>query len=86
MLFSAKADVLNGLCGASGNNLQWSLDTKAGVLVITGEGEMRDFEARKSPWFGKRNSIKSVKLPEKLSSIGNYAFQELFKLTSVKLP
>ena len=49
----AKAVQVGGYCGGEGDgtNLTWSLDTKTGVLTISGTGKMADFVNLKSvPW------------------------------------
>ena len=48
------ADIDGGSCGA---NLTWSLDD-AGVLTISGTGDMYDYSVTSSaPWYSNRSSI-----------------------------
>lgn len=79
---AAQAD---GESGNMGDNLSWSLS--AGVLTITGSGEMADIsELERAPWHEFREEIYQVVLPEGLTSIGNMAFYECGKLQSVVIP
>lgn len=73
--------------GKCGKSLNWSLNTGTGVLTITGSGTTYDWNWDSyAPWYDYRDSITSVKLPDALTRIGNYAFYNLSKLTSVTLP
>lgn len=72
----------NGTCGS---DLNWSFDE--GTLTITGSGDMADFpESTMAPWYHLREEIIKVSLPEGLTSIGNLAFYECGKLTTVVIP
>ena len=63
---------------------EWDLDS-AGTLKITGSGAVENFEsASATPWSGK--VIKNVVVSEGITSLGNYAFRNYTKLTSVTLP
>ena len=67
-----------------GDNLYWAYAD--GTLTITGTGAMYDywFDA---PWWEKLSSyIKTIALPQGLTSIGEYAFWDLQNLTSVVIP
>mgnify|MGYP001151165406 CR=1 FL=1 len=79
---SASAQTYSGTCG---DNLTWTLDTGTGTLTISGEGEMEDFSS-KSPWYDYNSSIKTVELPDKLTSIGDRAFEYCSELTSITIP
>ncbi len=72
--------------GTCGDNVTWTLD-EAGVLTISGTGDMEDYEVSSSvPWYGKRSSIKSVVLEEGVTSIGVYAFRTCISLESITIP
>ncbi len=77
-----QAEVYSGTCG---DNLQWSLNTVDSTLTITGSGAMYDYN-NSSPWFHKRSFIKSIQLPEGLTTIGDTAFSFCSSLTSVNIP
>lgn len=71
------------LTGTCGKNLQWSYDSIAKHLNITGSGEM---DLYKYPaWTNKQLTICSLSLSDSLTSIDDYAFEEQV-LTSVIVP
>lgn len=70
--------------GKCGDELTWSLND-AGVLSITGRGEMYDFAAGKAPWSEWAASITSVNIDSTVTSIGANAFSNLSSLASLKL-
>ena len=70
--------------GTCGENLTWKF-TEDGTLTISGTGEMRNYYDN-TPWISIRSKIKTVKLPEGLTSIGNHAFYECESLKTVNLP
>ena len=78
---SEAASETSGSCGA---DLAWSYDSSTGALTVTGSGSMTDFSYSDTRWGG--NDIKSVSLPDGLTSIGNYAFWGCTSLTSVTIP
>ena len=62
--------------GRVGDNLIWTL--REGVLTISGEGEMRDFEdPYLVPWRSSTEYIKKVVIKEGVTSIGANAFCDL---------
>ena len=81
--FSAYAAIIDGTYG---NNLTWTLNTKDSTLVISGEGEMKNYDAFSVPWYDYRSYIKYVTLPDGLTSIGGYAFYWCSGLTSITIP
>ena len=73
--------------GPCGKNLTWTLDD-AGTLTISGTGEMWNWNGYSdyTPWYFSRSSIKSVRINDDVTSIGDYAFRECSALTSVIIP
>ncbi len=73
------ATVYNGVCGTE---LSWRLDTNDSIVVITGRGEMSNFQ------FGedKRPYVKSVVFPEGITRISPRSFEYCYNLQSVTLP
>lgn len=68
--------VAEGNCGAEngGNNLSWTLDSK-GVLTITGDGAMKNYDYYNSPgWYQHTNEITSVVFNDGITRIGDLAF------------
>ena len=83
--FSAYAAIVDGTCG---DNLTWTLNSKDSTLVISGTGEMTNYNGYSSlaPWSDYKIYIKYVTLPDGLTSIGNYAFYYCYSLTSIAIP
>ncbi len=83
-------DAYSGACGADASDtLTWVFDAATGKLTISGEGFMQDYSAEtgmQAPWYGYRDKIRSVSLPENLSYIGAYAFFNCVELTTVTIP
>ena len=76
------AETYSGYCGGEGDgtNLTWTLDTETGVLEISGEGAMEDFD-RYAPWWPNNYYITTVVISDNITNIGNYA---LYYCTSLK--
>lgn len=84
--YTAQFGTIGGDCGASGNNLTWSLNRCTGVLTISGSGAMADWSAEADvPWYNYRTNITSVVLPVGLTSIGAYAFYGC-AITKIDIP
>ena len=85
-IFNARAYVVTWACGS---NLQAELNSQMTSLIITGSGDMQNWEsASKVPW--SKNDyityVEVVSLPEGLTSIGNYAFAGCNKLRGIIIP
>lgn len=80
----------SGTCGAQGGNLTWTL-TSDGVLTISGVGAMADYRDFSDvpwyavPWYAYREHIRTAVLADDVTSIGNCAFANCRKLTSVHI-
>ena len=83
-----RAEIYSGTCGATGDgsNVQWSLDTKTGILDIMGTGNMKDFNWRDpAPWKVYKDQTSAVIIQEGVTSVSDYAF-ESFILDSLVIP
>ena len=60
--------------------------TNAQTLNIIGEGPMQNYESNKEPWYHLRYIVSTVNLGDKITSIGNYAFKNAYKLESITIP
>lgn len=69
--------------GKCGDNVYWTL-YGSGLLTIDGSGEMTNYPTEKAPW--DNYSLKSVRIADGVTSIGNGAFYQKFNLTSVIIP
>ncbi|MBQ3179109.1 MAG: leucine-rich repeat protein [Clostridia bacterium] len=72
--------------GTCGPNLTWSIDNQ-GVLTISGDGEMYDFEeVYYIPWKQHLGSIRKAVVHEGVTSIGGMAFCQCTAMTEIQLP
>ena len=61
----------SGICG---ENLRWTLDD-SGVLIISGTGDMTDWDYfAQTPFYSNKSKIKKVVIEEGITSIGDSAF------------
>lgn len=65
--------------GTYGDNLTWTLDD-AGKLTISGTGAMEECFV---PWYGLRDSVKTVVIENGVTSIGEGAFDGCTSLSDV---
>lgn len=80
-----------GYCGVetenNGKDLSWTLDNN-GVLTISGSGAMKDYprdENQRPDWYlNHKDSIRSVVLDNKITHIGDYAFDGCTSIKSVR--
>lgn len=82
MSISVNAEVYSGTCGSK---LTWSLNTEDSILIIEGNGAMKDY-AFPAPWFKNRSCIAHILLNKGLTSIGNNAFYGCKNLTRIFIP
>ena len=86
---SAVKIIAKGNCGADegGENLKWTLDNN-GVLTISGSGAMKDYtwdENVRLDWYVRyKKDIRSVVLDNRITHIGNYAFDKCTNIESVR--
>ena len=78
----------SGYCGADngGENLKWTLDNN-GVLTISGSGAMKDYtwdENVRLDWYVRKKDIRSVVLDNRITHIGDYAFDKCTNIKSVR--
>ncbi len=86
IFFAVSAGALDAT-GKCGENVKWTFDESKGELVISGNGDMNDYdiEAYFSPFMGK-SDIKSVVIKEGVTSVGDYAFTFCKGITNVTVP
>jgi len=89
MLFfsiSSNAKIIaSGTCGKNvAKSVKWELDDN-GVLTISGEGPMKDFDKSKAPWLKHHSLIEEVVIEDGVTSIGSYAFAEVNKVTMSRI-
>ena len=73
-----------GVSGRTGK-IKWKLSN--GTLVISGNGEMPNYESNVSKsWHPYRNFITTVIIENGVTTIGQYAFHKCENLTSILIP
>ena len=81
------AAAYNGTCG---DDLTWTLNTDSGVLKISGTGDMYDYFYHSSSelpdWYEYRDSIKTISLDPRMTSIGDCAFYQCTAIQNVAIP
>ncbi len=81
--------VASGDCGAEGDNVKWQLDSE-GTLTISGEGEMNNYDFEEdAPWnrgLHGNEAITKVIIDSGVTYIGDKAFSNCIKLSSVTIP
>lgn len=84
-LFPLRVSAVDIESGHCGENLVWSFSVD--TLTITGTGEMTDYKYDEhSPWYEYRESITKIDLDEGITHIGNYAFHECFRFSTIRIP
>jgi len=79
-----RIEAASNMCG---DHLFWEI--KDGVLIITGYGDMWNWEGlgdNYAPWYDDSKNITSIQLPEGLTSIGDCAFYYCDALESITIP
>lgn len=79
MYMPARGTIYTGVCGTE---LSWRLDTNDSIVVITGRGEMSNFQFDED----KRPYVKSVVFPKGITRISPRSFEYCYNLQSVTLP
>ena len=71
--------------GTENELINWMVyDT--GELIISGSGDMTDYDVNNlPPWYKYRKNITNVTVENDISSIGSYAFYSLYKLNFVDI-
>ena len=73
-----------GICGV---NVNWNYVEASQTLIISGTGEMKNIALLKSaPWKEFKKNIQTVIIENGVTTIGNYAFNNCSRLTSVTIP
>lgn len=80
--------------GMHGENIVWTLNLDTGELCLDGEGEVLGFsnedvfetdEEEKPSWLPYRKQVKSLRLSDKITILGRYAFYECYQIEEVEL-
>ena len=71
--------------GTCGENLTWTFDDATGILIISGTGDMENYENDNRPWENFKYEIKTVVISDGVTSVGERAFRGLARLESVEM-
>ncbi len=81
--------VASGTCGATDNedNVKWTLDDE-GTFTISGTGTMKENYSSNNdvPWESYLDKIKTAKIGDNVSNIGNRTFRKCTNLKSIIIP
>lgn len=80
---TTSSESLTGKCGSS---LSWSVLPKERKLIIEGTGAMNDYEENQAPWSQFSFIIEQLQVEEGITSLGDFAFANLYGVQSVNLP
>lgn len=70
--------------GTCGSNLTWNYDTTTHTLTVSGSGYMNDYYyVDEVPWHCYANELTTVIIGAGVASFSDYAFQDLYSLTTV---
>ena len=88
-----KPAIDSGICGMDGegnlaDNLTWTYDPENFSLTIEGSGMMMNYGwyPDEAPWIIYSDKIKTVSLPDGLTTIGESAFQMFYSLEDISIP
>lgn len=85
LLVVSNVPAVSAAGGSCGSGLTWSLS--GGTLTISGSGAMENYgDGHMAPWYGSREQITRLSLPEGLTHIGSAAFYGCTGLTSASVP
>ena len=71
--------------GSCGSNCNLQFDVVSGQLTISGNGQMLNYKEKEQPWYPYRNEIKEIIIEEGITSIGEYAFNDIKNLKKLVL-
>lgn len=79
---TAEAAAKSGKCG---KKVKWTYDSSLTTLYITGSGKMYDYGGSKRPWEKYKNKVTSIEIGEKVTYIGEFAFEKMKKVYNVEI-
>ena len=80
-IWCGKQEPLPG--GICGENATWTLNGE--TLIISGTGDMYDFEYACTPWYDLREQITALEVCDGITRIGENAFRDMTKLRTASL-
>ena len=89
MPYAALDDGSAPTSGSCGDVAVWSFDRETGVLSVSGQGDMYDYDydnGSYAPWYVFREEITDISVSSGITSIGNNSFRGLTKAAAVNIP
>ncbi len=83
--FEQAKPTATGNCGAQGEEVKWEC-YHDGPLIISGTGEIPDYNDVYTPWKSHKDDITSIVIKKGVTRVGSYAFYEFPKNGYVSLP
>lgn len=83
--FLPKASAAELVSGSCGDNVTYSFNSNNGILTISGNGPMEDYNYSLSPFYDN-SSIKAIIIENGITSVGRYAFPRCDEIMSVTIP
>lgn len=83
MLFVVSASALEPT-GQCGDNVFWEFDESSGELVISGEGDIYNYDGSETPFY--YSDIQSIVIEDGITAIGDYTFCYCENLSIVTIP
>ncbi len=72
--------------GKCGDNITYEFDFSTGTLAINGFGQMESYSRGEAPWHTYRNFITSITIADSITSIGDFAFEDIAYIDSITIP
>lgn len=83
ILLSGKTVEAAARSGKCGKKAKWTYDSSLKTLYITGSGKMYDYGGSKRPWEKYKNKVTSIEIGDKVTYIGEFAFEKMKKVYNV---
>lgn len=73
--------------GSCGDSVNWTLNTETGLMTISGEGAMKDYDYYNTvmPWMSNRSYVTDLVIEPGVTSVGSWTFAGFKNLTNVSL-
>lgn len=69
------------------NALTWGLNTETGIMVLSGNGRMKDWSnGEYRPWAKLRNTVTGVLIEDGIQNLSGPAFAQFENMTSISIP
>lgn len=86
--FATRSTTFEGECGDSGDNITFVLNFAEHSLTLAGFGAMDTYgsSSPRAPWYTFKDDINTISIGSGITTLGAYAFNDCFNVTSVSIP